>query len=1412
MCDVCGCTVSNLKRHNETKKHKENVRILRESQENARLKKIKLKAFQKMKNYYQQYLAQEKRNIELEHNLSLSKSSVISRGYKYAIGSDIDEKYNKSYKGFDDINDLLEYIKVTPHCYEQLNSELCKIYVDIDFDNDQENKLDYMKLPKFKSFVNSFIKKLSNLLELELCQDDIIVLVKDKVIDECKYINSCHLIVKDYCMSRKAQKDLFKDLNYHCDLKVYGNYGQFSLKGHCKYGKTSKFYCLYKEYDDLDCLLTYTDNCKELHYNKEEEEKEVKKLNLELDEEEETPELINKEIVYISNIGDIIDTHLEKLSDKLFNNSYDWKYITRLLVKLQAGDIDYWLKYSSKKSKNENWSYESNKKFLLSIDIDKLKGGKPILLEKFNKYSDLYKFEYSVNLDKLSNYLKDKTGIVTYNKYWKRVSDNELINGNYRLDSLTGYLYEKKTSSKTFRNAKLLGNFYLEHELNLLYVKGENTNEIIYDVVVDKIDDIEIYNLLDDFVSQKFNLLVVKSFMGTGKSYYIVRNLIKKLYESEDYYDKIIDFITPNNALNVELTTKLNSYKYLQFYSHLDRIPSDLESDKYSLVCSLESIRKLNNSHTNINILVLDEIETILKHIESSTVKDKYETYKILKKVIQKSELVICLDANISKHRIEWIESILEEKRKTLKSKSLYVKQNNYLDYSHNFYLDKCYFDNNILLDLKEGKKLGFVSNRKDKTEILLRKARELDVNIPILIINGSHIKIMKGDYEIELKGDKEKKSFISDLENNILGRSDCNNIDEWVNNTKFPIQLWCFSPSVTTGTSFNSNYFDKLYCYFDNCSLPSRELIQQMYRIRNLKEKEINIYFGNKPCEIITPKSLEHYKLCMMMPFNVLTSSLNDTQTHNIIGYNDENYLNLRSYNYQEQETSHECIIQEFYKQLVYNQGIKLNFIDKEENKTLIKETDIIKQMNLEKYEDYLNTPIITMERYIKLQEKNEFDLKPSEFSELLKFKWLCKFQLKNSKLNSKVNSNHFGYYPYQFVISNQEYLNSRKFYDIYIKHKHIYNNVLSYMTFDRKKYDNQLKNPNIQIGTEVLDSKLKRNLILYKCIDKVREIFGINFDKMVVVTNKEFKELLSENIEFIQNDLYHYELSYNSSSSLNSIDIDKKENVKKVYNLINRLLSHINYGLKYMDTNTTRDNDKIKISQNNIIKLNYLEESVFNNRYCKFEIEKRKNEKIFKCKEIIRKRTSKKEYNKTKKIYKYITTEYTHVCNHGLPYLHDKDYPIKELKLKENTIYKELYKVLLTDLTYTFLKNKNNSIQELYKVLLSFFKNKKNDSITELKQRKTYKLYEELYRIIYKSVLNELLKTSLKKGNIFKLPCVYNCDDEINTIIFNCHNEKKEFVYIDQYDDFSYELLKYKLNLNDFQHELVKVEYKKD
>lgn len=1342
-----------------------NVKILEEEKA-----EIKRKAFLKLKNNYLNYLVQNKRTEELEHNLNLSKSAKLSRGYKYAISNDLNDRYEKNYKGFDDINELLKYIKETEHCYEQLNSEICKMYVDIDFDNEQENKLDYMKVPKFQSFVNSFIKKLNNLLEEELTEDDIIILVKEKVIDDIKYINSCHLIVKNYCMSRKEQKELFNELNYHCDLKVYGNYGQLSLKGHCKYGKSSKFYCLNGDYSDLDCLVSYTENCKELKKGYK-----IVECKIEDNQEEDESNLLDKEVINISNLDDIFLSHVDKLSDKLFNNSYDWKYVTRLMVKLQVGDIDDWLRYSSKKSKNKSWSYESNKKFLLSIDISKLKGGKPILLEKLNKYSDLYKFEYSVNLEKLCKYILLKKGyktdrqwngdIVTSTKYWKKVNENELINGNYKLYITTGYLYEnalKKSvaktpfggrvggnppSSKTFCNAKLLGNFYLEYELKLIYEKTKDKNELNYDIVVDKIDDSKIYSLLDDFIAKEFNLLVVKSFMGTGKSYYIVRNLIKKLYKSEDYFDKVSDFLTPNNALNVELTNKLNSYKYLKFYSHLDKIPEGLDSDKYSLVCSLESLKKVDISHTNINILVLDEIETILKHIESSTVKDKYTSYKLLKRVIQKSELVICLDANISKSRINWIESVIEEKRKCI-MKSLYVKQNNYLDYTHNFYVDKCHFDNNLLEDLKEGKRVGFCSNRKDKTEILLRKVRELDENIPILLINGSHIKIMKGDYVRECKSEKDKKKFIMDLEDNILGKDPYTNIDNWINQTKvkFSIQLFIYSPTVTTGTSINAEHFDKLYCYFDNCSLPVRELIQQMYRIRKLKEKEINIYFSTKPnflekslskknsgmatkpFEIESPKTLEHYKLCMLLPFNVLTSSLKDGETHNIIGYDDNRYLNLRSYNLQEEHISQNYTIQEFYKQLVYSQGINLNFVDKEENKELIKEKDILQEMRLEKYEDYATTSIITMERYLKLYEKNELDLSSKEFSEMLKLKWLCKFKLINYNDKNIEITNYYGYYPYQFVRSNQEYLNSREFYDIYIKHKHIYNNVLSYMNFDRKKYEKQLKNPHIQIGIEVLDSSLKKNLILYKCIDKIREIFGINFKKDIIITNTELKELLNDNLEFIQTDLYHYEVSYNvSTSKLNTLDLSKKESIKKMYTIINQILSHINYGLKYVDKNTTRETDKIRISQNNIIHLNYVEELRNNNHY-KFEIEKTKEGKLFKCVETIKKRTSSKEQKIVHKKYKYISNEYTHLCKNGLPYLNkeDKNYPVKELKLKNRLITED--------------------INHLYKLVL-----------TELIEKTNMEILTPLKKLLF-------------TGKNIKVPYVYNCDEEMNTIIFNC------------------------------------------
>jgi hypothetical protein len=100
--------------------------------------------------------------------------------------------------------------------------------------------------------------------------------------------------------------------------------------------------------------------------------------------------------------------------------------------------------------------------------------------------------------------------------------------------------------------------------------------------------------------------------------------------------------------------------------------------------------------------------------------------------------------------------------------------------------------------------------------------------NKNILTINKLGATLFKNNIEEKI----DKNECIKNLEDVIIN----NNID-----------IFLFSPSIKTGISINTEYFNKCIIYSSSLSVCVRELIQMFYRARNLIDKDFYIYCTDK-------------------------------------------------------------------------------------------------------------------------------------------------------------------------------------------------------------------------------------------------------------------------------------------------------------------------------------------------------------------------------------------------------------------------------------------------------------------------------------------------------------------------------------------------------------------------------------
>jgi len=145
--------------------------------------------------------------------------------------------------------------------------------------------------------------------------------------------------------------------------------------------------------------------------------------------------------------------------------------------------------------------------------------------------------------------------------------------------------------------------------------------------------------------------LLIQASTGCGKTYYVKNHIIdkiKSLDETHPLYEARILSITSVRSLAM---AQKNDYELMCYLSNDDDCKDD-KIDPELLACecnggfiiSLEQLYKLDKRY---DIIILDEVTSLLGHIGSPTMKHKRESYDKLLSILACADLVVALDAII---------------------------------------------------------------------------------------------------------------------------------------------------------------------------------------------------------------------------------------------------------------------------------------------------------------------------------------------------------------------------------------------------------------------------------------------------------------------------------------------------------------------------------------------------------------------------------------------------------------------------------------------------------------------------------------------------------------------------------------------------------------------------------------------
>lgn len=111
-------------------------------------------------------------------------------------------------------------------------------------------------------------------------------------------------------------------------------------------------------------------------------------------------------------------------------------------------------------------------------------------------------------------------------------------------------------------------------------------------------------------------------------------------------------------VISMRKTFTTDFCKKLECNNYLD-IKGDIKEDHCPVVVQLESLHRVKITPRDIDLLVLDEVESILEQFNSGTMKERYiEVVESFKTMFMCAKRVICMDANLRETTVQLLQKL----------------------------------------------------------------------------------------------------------------------------------------------------------------------------------------------------------------------------------------------------------------------------------------------------------------------------------------------------------------------------------------------------------------------------------------------------------------------------------------------------------------------------------------------------------------------------------------------------------------------------------------------------------------------------------------------------------------------------------------------------------------------------------
>jgi len=425
----------------------------------------------------------------------------------------------------------------------------------------------------------------------------------------------------------------------------------------------------------------------------------------------------------------------------------------------------------------------------------------------------------------------------------------------------------------------------------------------------------------------------------------------------------------------------------------------DMDKEEYKwIIIQVESLHRLTN-YTGA-MIILDESESIMNQLSSSTNKQTINNFSILKKIVYHSDRSVFMDAYIGERTYSFAERILGlHNNPEDTTKSILMHKNNIQnlsDYTARVTAEVERFTTMLMADIAAGYRVAVVTNKKSYATGLHDELKTKLGPTASILYAGSDWHTSEHD-ETKTR-ETVKQEHMYDI-NNALTSND--------------IKVMIMTPTISAGVSIElPGYFNKVYGYYTPHSCDVLTGVQMLGRVRDVAARQYTLCFDPE-CSYF-PTDINEIFDCiddrrkLLFDYDIDKFNMRENADFSYVTDRADHYNIMRALNIKEHNKSVNSYGLYFCELLRYY-GCNIEIIkydrekdtaDKEAKREERASAEAIKQaskaINKEDYEKYFNVELDENTMGEVLKEGFEPNpSKPIEYWQVKKAKFMKKFDL---------------------------------------------------------------------------------------------------------------------------------------------------------------------------------------------------------------------------------------------------------------------------------------------------------------------------------------------------------------------------------------------------------------------------------